>query len=152
MDSTVFLTVFSGVLTYIFGQLVLKLVIEPVQEMRRTIAIISHSLIEHANIIQNPGVPSLEVTKETSAHLRKLSSQLQSHLYLVPSYKLTAWAFRLPKQDKVLAASTHLIGLSNSLYRASDRIYERNTKRVESICDSLGIFMAEEDRWPKDME
>ena len=58
MDLTVFLTVLSGVLTYVVGQLVVKLVIEPVQEARRTIGQISHSLIEHAHVIANPGVPA----------------------------------------------------------------------------------------------
>lgn len=87
---TVLLTVLSAVLTYVLGQLVVKLVIEPVQDMKRTIGQISHSLIEHANIIQNPGVPPEEVMKETSQHFRKLSSQIQTHLYLVPLYRLTA--------------------------------------------------------------
>jgi hypothetical protein len=80
MSFTVFITVLSGVLTYVIGQLVVKIVIEPVQDARRTIGQISHSLIEHANVIANPGVPSEEVMRETAQHLRKLSSQLQSHL------------------------------------------------------------------------
>jgi hypothetical protein len=146
MNTTVFLTVMSGVVTYVLGQLVLKLAIEPVQEMRKTIAIISHSLIEHANIIQNPGVPPQEVMKETSQHLRRLSSQLHSHLYLVPCFTLTSWLFCLPTRANVLDASTALIGLSNSLYRAKDRIYEQNARRVEKVCDALGIYLAEEDR------
>lgn len=37
MNTTVFLTVISGVLTYVLGQLVLKLVIEPAQEMKKLI-------------------------------------------------------------------------------------------------------------------
>ena len=61
MDWTVFLTVISGVLTYVLGQLVLKLVIEPVQETKRTIGQISHSLIEHGNVIQNPDFASEEL-------------------------------------------------------------------------------------------
>ena len=77
MNSTVFFTVLSGVITYVLGQLVLRLVIEPVQELRRTIGVISHTLIERANVIQNPGVPTNEVMDETSRELRKLSSQLQ---------------------------------------------------------------------------
>jgi len=34
MNSSVFLTVFSAVLTYVLGQLVLKLMIEPLQEIK----------------------------------------------------------------------------------------------------------------------
>ncbi len=80
MNLTVFFTVLSGVITYIVGQLVLKLMLDPVHEMKKTIGQISHSLIEHANVIGNPGVHTQEVMHETSRHLRKLSSQLQAHL------------------------------------------------------------------------
>ena len=52
--AVVFLTVFSGVITYILGQLALKLVVEPVQELKKTIGVIAHSLIERANVIYTP--------------------------------------------------------------------------------------------------
>jgi len=151
MDKTVFLTVLSGVLTYVLGQLVLKLVIEPVQDMKKTIGDISHSLIEHANVISNPGLPKKEVIAETSSHLRKLSSKIQSHLYLVPLYPITARIFRLPQKEKILEASKYLIGLSNSVFsETNDKVYESNAKRVERICDGLGIYMSDDDRWPRD--
>lgn len=150
MDTTVFFTVLAGVLTYVAGQLISKLVIEPVQDARKTIGQISHAMIEHANVISNPGVPTNEVMSETSRELRKLSSQLQSHLYLVPAYRFTAALFRLPTRPKVLCAAGQLIGLSNSLHRATDRVYEQNTKRVENICDALSIFLPDEERLPRE--
>lgn len=149
MNSTVFLTVLSGVITYVVGQLVMKLIIEPVQELRRTIGVISHSLIQRANVIHNPGVLAKDEMNETSQELRKLSSQLQSHLYLVPFYSVTASIFRLPSRDKIIAASSALIGLSNSVFQAREGIYEVNAKRVEQVCDSLGIYFPQESRWPK---
>jgi hypothetical protein len=152
MNATVFLTVLSGVLTYVAGQLVLKLVIEPVHELRKTIGLISHVLIERANVIQNPGVPTEEVMDITSQELRKLSSLLQSHLYLVPKYDLTARVFRLPSKQELLNASSALIGLSNSVYRATGNVYEVNAKRVETVCDSLGIYLDEANRWPKELK
>ena len=150
INKTVFLTVISGVITYVLGQLVLKLLIEPVQETKRLIGQIAHSLTEHANVIQNPGVPDQEVMKNTSQHLRKLSAQLESQLYLVPIYTVTAFIFHLPPRKKVLAAARSLMGLSNSVFRASDGIYEQSSKRVENIHDSLGLYMAEGDRWPEE--
>lgn len=152
MNSTVFLTVLSGVITYVLGQLVLKLVIEPVHEMRKTIGMISHALIEHAAVIHNPGVPTEEAMDETSQELRKLSSQLQAHTYLVPRYDFTARIFRLPSRKSVLDASGAMIGLSNSIFRARENIYEVNAKRIEKICDSLGIYLADESRWPKELK
>jgi hypothetical protein len=127
-------------------------VIEPVQEMKKMIGQIAHSLTEHANIIQNPGVPPEETMTATSLHLRKLSGQLEAQLYLVPIYSITAFVFRLPSRDHVLSAVRSLMGLSNSVYRATDGIYKANAKRVETICDSLGLYIGEGYRWPKENE
>jgi len=147
---TVFWTVIAGALTYVVGQLVLKLVIEPVHEFRRTIGAVSHTLIERANVIANPGVLSEEVMSNTSHELRKLSSQLHAHLYLIPKYGFFAGIFCLPSQPEVLEAASMLIGLSNSVHRVSENIYEINGKRVEKICDSLGIYRPEQERVPKE--
>jgi len=150
MNSTVFLTVLAGVITYVLGQLILKLMIEPVNDLKRTIGGIAHSLIEHANVIQNPGVPKEEKITETSQHLRRLSSQLEAHLYLVPLYSCTSKIFFLPSRDKILLAARALMGLSNSVFRAEEGIYKQNARRVEKVCDSLGIYMSEDDRWPEE--
>jgi hypothetical protein len=146
---SIFLTIISGVLVYVLGQTIVKLPIDPVQEMKRTTGTISHSLNEYANVIANPGVPTEEVMNLTSQHLRKLSAQLESHLYLVPFYRETAAVFGLPTHAEVLTATKNLRGLSNSVYRASDGIYEANAKRVESICDGLNIFMEDCERISK---
>jgi hypothetical protein len=152
MSATVFWTVLSGVVTYVLGQLAVKLVVDPVQEMKRTIGQIAHALIDLANVIANPGVPSREVMDAASKHLRSLSSQLQSHLYLVPAYGTTARMFCLPGQANVVQATGLLIGLSNSLHQATERVYEHNAKRVEKIHDLLGIYIAPGDRYPKEGE
>ena len=86
----VFLTVSSGTVTYVLGQLALKLVVEPVHDLKKTIGMISHSLIERANVISNPGLSPKDVNDETSRELRKLASQLLSHLCLIPCYPVMA--------------------------------------------------------------
>jgi hypothetical protein len=146
---TVFLTVLSGVLVFVLGQLLLKLVIEPVNEMRKTIGAISHALIEHAGFIHNPGVMDEVEIDKAATELRRLSSQLQSHMYLVPYFDRTVRIFRLPDRKRLLRASHALLGLSNSLHRKDDRVYETNAKRVEKICDSLSIYFPDESRWPE---
>lgn len=149
MNETVFLTVLTGVVTFVIGQLVVKLLIEPVQEMRRTIAQISHTMIERANVYQNPGIPTQEIMMETSQQTRRLSSQLHAHLYLVPAYSVSA---RIPPREKVLAASSALIGLSNSVFKAVGDTYRANAKSVEVVCDSLGIYLEDSARWPEDLK
>lgn len=152
MNETVFLTVITGVVTFVIGQLVVKLLIEPIQEMRKTIAQVSHTMIERAKVYQNPGTHSDEIMTETSQQTRKLSSQLHAHLYLVPAYSVTSRLFFLPSRKQVLEASSALIGLSNSVFCATKNVYEANAKRVEAVCDSLGIFLEDGARWPKDTQ
>jgi hypothetical protein len=149
MAWTVALTVVFGVIIFVLGQLVVSLIIEPAQNLRRTIAAISHALIERANVIQDGGLSTKAVMDETSAELRKLSSQLQSRFYMVPLYRITASVFRLPAAEKIRAASGALIGLSNSIVQSRESVYKINSKRVQIVCDSLGIYLDEENRWPK---
>ena len=143
MNTTVFWTVVSGVITFVIGQLVVKLVIEPVQDFKKTIGQISHALIEHAQVYLNPGVAKEEIQHGVSSQFRTLSSQLHAHLFLVPVYSLAAVIFRLPSREKVVAASKGLIGLSNSVFRDEGDGARHNVRRRESICDSLGIYMPE---------
>lgn len=147
MNSTVFLTVFSGVVTFVVGQVLLKMVLDPVHEMKKTIGQISHSLVEYANVIANPGVPTEDAMREASKQLRKLSSQLHGHLYLVPVYPATARVFQLPNRNAVLSAAKALIGLSNGVHRATEGIYEVNASGVQKVRDNLGIFVSPEERY-----
>lgn len=142
MNSTVFLTVLSGVLTFVLGELVLKLVIEPVQEMKKLIGQVAHSLTEHANVIQNSGALAEDKMRATSDHLRKLSAHLEAQLYLVPAYPFTASVFRLPSTAKVIDAAGALIGLSNGLFHATNGIHEQNVERVNRVRGSLGLYRA----------
>ena len=112
MDFTVFLTVLSGVITFVIGQLIVKLLLDPIQDMKKIISQVSHTLVECANVIANPGVPTKEVMDDTSDSLRRLSFQLHAHLYLIPSsYDTPAKVFRLPSKEMLLVASSALIGL-----------------------------------------
>lgn len=152
MDFTVFFTVLSGVITFVIGQIIVKLLLDPIQDMKKTISQVSHTLVERANVIANPGLPAKEILDDASESLRRLSSQLHAHLYLIPSYNATAKVFGLPSKEKLLVASSALIGLSNSVYRADEKVYETNAKRVEQVCDALDIYLAEGSRWPKDLK
>jgi hypothetical protein len=136
--AVVFLTVFSGVVIYILGQLALKLVIEPVQDLKKIIGVISHSLIERGNVIANPGVLSKDVMDETSLELRKLASHLQSQMYFIPCYPVMAWIFRLPLPAQIMAASKALIGLSNGVRGGGPNRF--NAMNVRTVCDSLRIL------------
>jgi len=135
----------------VLGQIILKLVIEPVHEMKRAIGQISHALIMHAVVISNPGLSKEDVTQEASQNFRALSSLLRSHLFLIPKYDCLGKIFCLPTKNDVLSASKYLIGLSNNVLVSSETsrdIYKENALKVERICDSLNIFFPEDERYP----
>ncbi|BAS59748.1 hypothetical protein NIES2135_07180 [Leptolyngbya boryana NIES-2135] len=136
---TVFVTIISGVATFVLGQILLKLLIEPVHEFRRTVADIALALIEYANIYANPGVAGEEVEKLASVNLRKLSSRLHAQMYLIPCYSFTSKVFRLPSGDKVREVASNIIGLSNGLSKSSSDLISANVQRANKIHHLLGI-------------
>lgn len=140
MDFTIFVTVMSGVLTYVLGQVVVKLVIEPVQEFKKTIGKVAHALVMRANVTSNPGVGTSDVLDSTSEELRTLSSDLHTHLRLIPYFSLSAKIFGLPSQQEVLQASSSLIGLSNGVHTVRENTYGMNANGVKKIRDSLRIY------------
>lgn len=143
---TVFLTVFSGVLTFVLGQLTLKLLIEPVQDFKKTIADIALSLIEYSNTYANPGVAGVEVENKASQELRKLASRLNAQVYLIPFYNITAKVFKLPSRKQVMYAANNLIGLSNGVFASPTDLVFQNLERAESIRITLGIYLPDDER------
>lgn len=141
-------TILSGVFVYVFGQVIIKLWIDPVQEFKRLIGDVAHALIEYANIHANPGTGEQDRERMVSREYRKLSSRLSAQIHLVPCYDTTAKIFRLPPRMQVIEAERHLIGLSNSLYKSSQNNGTRNSRKAVIICDLLGIYVAEGDRIP----
>ena len=152
MGSTIFWTVLSGVLTFVVGQILLKMFVEPVLETRKTIGQVAYMLCNRGQFIHNPGVLDLERTKAVSEEMRALAAALYAQLYAVPAYPLVAPVFRLPGTERVVEAATALAGLANSLYDASNpRSHEWNAKRVEAISKKLGLYLHEDQRWPHDL-
>jgi hypothetical protein len=133
----VFLTVLSGTAVYIIGQLALKMAIEPLHDLRETIGLISHSLIERASVIYNPSVGTPEDGAKTFRELKKLASRLHCHLYVIPLYPVMAWTFRLPPRVEIMAASMNLSGLANGVRSDPNSL---NHEFVEKIRKSLKIY------------
>jgi hypothetical protein len=143
---TIFITVLSGVITFVIGQLILKLLIDPVHDFRRTVAEIALALIQYANVYANPGVAGSEVEKKSSEELRRLSSRLNAQMYLIPYYRITARIFGLPSRDKVVDAASCLIGLSNGVFKSASNLVLVNVERADKIRNALGIFIPENEQ------
>lgn len=113
---TIFLTILSGVAVFVLGQTVLKLLIEPVNDMKRTIGEVAFTLLKYSNAYGNPAVVA-DATKleKVRSEIRELGSGLLKGLSVVPFYPTTRKWFFLPPEKDVEEAISCLIGLSNSL-------------------------------------
>jgi hypothetical protein len=143
---SIFLTIFSGVIVFVLGQIVLKLLIDPLQGYKRTVGDISIALINHANVYSNPGVSKQEKMNNASEELRLLASRLSAHVVLIPYYEKTAKVFKLPSIEDTHAVKKQLIGLSNGIRDkghpyAKVSLGEYNGRRADKICDLLGIYV-----------
>lgn len=119
--NTVFSTVLAGVLTFVFGQIVVKAVLEPVIEMKKLIGKIAYDLDFYANQMwgrQEKGVEAREKYRQDACDLRQ-------KLNVILWYRGASWIFRLPSEINVLEASAELIGQSNLSTEAEDRVWEK---------------------------
>jgi hypothetical protein len=138
------LTALGAVLVFVIGQLLAKLVIEPVQDLKKVLGEIQHALIYHAQAALTP-VGDRPAEDEAAKAFRKLACDLRSKVGAIPFYAFWANISRgfLPKLLASLEASRNLIGLSNSVYDVNR--YERNPNRIAKIHRLLGLEPMEEE-------
>lgn len=139
----IFLTILAGAGTFVLGQIIMKLVIDPVQSFKLTIADVSNSLILHSNIYANPKPHGDEAQSAMSKEMRILSSKLQSNMYLIPNYKITSRIFGLPTIENVISASKELIFIHNGHDGALANQGILNCYAAQKARVSLGIFISE---------
>ena len=139
----IFLTILAGAGTFVLGQIIIKLVIDPVQSFKTTIADISNILILYANIYANPKPIGDELQGEMSQEMRRLSSNLQSNMHLIPAYKISACIFGLPSIENVISASKNLIFIHNGHDGVLANQGVLNCYAAQKAKIALGIFIPE---------
>ena len=133
------LDIVSAVSIFVVGQFILKSIIEPIQELKKEIAVILGDLIFYANIYSNPGTAEKEVIDKASNVLRKYSSELIAKSSIIPFYNLWYYLRLVPSYKDIENVSSNLIGLSNSLYSSPSKavsnvdISENNRKNSDEI-------------------
>lgn len=136
---TLFTTIFAGVSVFILGQIFLKWMIEPIQELRKVITEILFYLANDYSIIQNAHIVEKEESLSSCKNLRRLGASLLSRQELIPFYEKTSQIFRLPKRENIIIASRRLSLMSNSIFSKADDVHYRlDYYRIE-ICEALGI-------------
>ncbi|WP_409161715.1 hypothetical protein [Pectobacterium sp. B2J-2] len=142
---SVFLTVLSGVLVYVLGQLILKLLIDPVNELKKTISKINYDLVFYANVLANPKEKGDEQMDKATKIMREHSSLLHANAYLIPCYEYTRLIFGLPTEEKIIAATASLIFLSNGHEGALANQGILNAYKIQHTKVNLGIKIPKAD-------
>ncbi|EOD3173389.1 hypothetical protein P7U51_003446, partial [Citrobacter freundii] len=75
---SVFITVLSGVLVFVIGQIVVKLIIEPINDFKKERSKIIYDLVFYANKLANPKGPDNTEMVEVCKIMRQHSSMLHS--------------------------------------------------------------------------
>lgn len=136
---TIFYTIIAGVSVFVLGQMVLKWIIEPVQELRKLKGEILFHLSNDYATIQNANTVKKEVALGAGKDLERLGASLLAAEYLIPMYKHTKRFFNLPESESIRLAAKRLRLMSNSMFSDADDVHYRlDLYRIE-VCEALGI-------------
>ncbi|WP_455917653.1 hypothetical protein [Pseudomonas cerasi] len=102
MQST-FSTIVAGVTVFVIGQVLVKLTIDPVQQLKAAISLTANTLLRHQAQITN-ATPNDEVSAAAKSH----AADLVSKAAVVSFYPAVAFIFRLPSKANVRKAAQQL--------------------------------------------
>lgn len=130
-------TALGAVLVFVVSQLLGRLAIEPIHDLKKLLGEVRYALVFHAQAILTP-VGNRPAEDEASKELRKLACNLQSKVSAVPCYECWAILSRgfLPRRKHAFEASRLLIGLSNSVHQ--DNRTDKNAARISKLEMLLG--------------
>lgn len=125
----VFYIILAGIIIYVLGEIMVKIVIDPVQELKRVIADIAFKLIYYSHVFkvsssddsagqaEEKEIDS-EKLEEVANEYRKLASLLNASYRLIPFYPLAKILFFLPKEADIIEARNELVEMSEEIFAA----------------------------------
>jgi len=116
---TAAITVIVGVV-FVLGQLAQKLLIEPIQEQKRTIGKVTHALTYYRNVGPDAPDGSESRTAEARGLYRDLAAELRMNLRVLPLYRLFSWLRLVLPKEQVRRATGALIGLSRTVQKRTE--------------------------------
>lgn len=110
---TFVLTMMGGIIIFIVSQIALKLVIEPVQQLKGAIGQTANTLLRYQAKITN-----VATDEEVSAAVKGHAAELMSKAEVISGYRLARRIFRLPSRVDIRSAAQELNLISYSLLSA----------------------------------
>jgi len=116
-------TIIGGSFVFVFGQLLLKRLIDPCTELRKEISKVRFTLSYFAPVINTPISRTPESSEEAAKALRENSANLFAFAELVPKSKfLRRLSFAaLPEMENVIEAAKNLRTLSTFLHETGEK-------------------------------
>ena len=125
---TAALTLFVGILVFLFGQVTLVLFIERIRIQARTIEEIAETIVQYARDYSTPvNIDKLTTEKREELcskadHLRVLSARLRATAVTLRYYRIFEWLRLVIPREDIIKASGSLMGLSNTTPPDSDSL------------------------------
>lgn len=136
---TLFTTILAGVTVFVLGQIVLKWIIEPIQELRKLKGeILFHLANDHATI-HNAKTVKKETALEVGRTLERLGASLLANQHLIPMYSRIQNVFHLPDREKIQFAAKQLRLISNSIFGEAHDIHYQLDLYRKDVCEALGL-------------
>lgn len=137
MNNQVFYTVLSGTLVFVFGQILQKFFLEPIQGYKKTVGEIDNKLKFYANILTNTGF-NQKILVEITDTMRTLSCQIESDYKQIPLTGVMSRIGLIENKKEIAEVAQGLIFLSNAGGRDDNRI-EKCDERINNIRKVLKI-------------
>lgn len=129
------MTILVGVIVFVSGQILLKIFIEPVNDLLLEIGKVSDALIFYSNIYTNPGssiIPD-EKKREASQALRRRATFLISKANMVKLYGIPSTIGLLPSKKNILEAHKELIFLHNAIFKGDAVKNYESGKQIQKL-------------------
>lgn len=129
------LTIIGGVVVFVVGQTILKVLLEPVSELRRSIGFVSSVFLRHQAKITNG-----RCNDEMQDDLHQAASQLLVNAQAIPLYRLCGKVFKLPPDAELIRAA-HAMNLIASRGRGEETqgSVEEFNRSLREVGESLRI-------------
>lgn len=135
---SIFLTVISGILIFVIGQFILKLVLEPIVSFKEHLGMTSALFLKEQGKITN-GSGEESIIKE----IKTLAALLLAKKKAIPYYNFMANIFCLPTQKNIMSATQEMNLIANLLKTHQQKNEtEKVCKSMHKISELLDITMS----------
>lgn len=130
-------TIVGAILVFIISQIVLKLVIEPVQQMKAAIGQTANTLLRY-----QPKITNAASDEEVSAMVKGHAADLMSKVEVISGYRIARIVFGLPTKADIRGAALELNLIGYSLMSAYAQHQHPHESPPDSFKLALGNSMA----------